>query len=240
MFLSRNLESVVQKYAKKFRVVAVIGPRQSGKSTLVKHAFPNYKYFSLENPDVIDIVKFDPRNFLEKNYGSDGIILDEFQNEPQLLSYIQGIVDENPRPGYFILTGSHNFLMNQAITQSLAGRVAILTLLPLSLSEFKDNNIGIKELDKILFNGCYPEIYDKDISSDEFYPSYIKTFVERDVRQLINVVNLSDFQKFMRLCAGRIGQSLNITSLSDDCGISVATVKNWLSVLEASYIIFGS
>ena len=238
MFLSRNLESVVQKYAKKFRVVAIVGPRQSGKSTLVKHAFPNHKYFSLENPDVIDVIKFDPRNFLEKDYGSDGVILDEFQNEPQLLSYIQGIVDENPRPGYFILTGSHNFLMNQAITQSLAGRVAILTLLPLSLSEFKDNNIDTKDLDKILFNGFYPEIYDKDIAPDEFYPSYIKTFVERDVRQLINVVNLSDFQKFMRLCAGRIGQALNITSLSDDCGISVATVKNWLSVLEASYIIF--
>lgn len=238
MFFKRNLEQVLKKYAQKFRVVALVGPRQAGKSVLVQNAFPNHTYFSLEDPDTIDMVRFDPRNFLEKDYSSQGIILDEFQNEPKLLSYLQGIVDKNPRPGYYILTGSHNFLMNQAITQSLAGRVGILTLLPLSLQELKQNNLNLENLDKTIYTGCYPEIYAQNFEPEEYYPSYVKTFVERDVRQLINVVNLLDFQKFMRLCAGRIGQVLNLTSLSDDCGASVATIKSWLSILESSYIIF--
>lgn len=225
-------------YASKFPVVAVLGPWQSGKTTLVKEVFSNYKYFSLEDPGTLETMRMDPRDFLERNYGTDGIIIDEFQNEPQILSYMQGIVDNNYRPGYFILTGSHNFLMNQAISQSLAGRVALLTLLPLSLKELDNSSILPKELDLAVFNGGYPNIYARKIPASKFYPQYAKTYVERDVRQLINVIKLSDFQRFLGLCAGRIGQILNIASLADDCNISVKTANSWLSILEASYVIF--
>ncbi|MCX5924689.1 MAG: ATP-binding protein [Candidatus Dependentiae bacterium] len=238
MFIKRNLKDSLINYATKFPVVAVIGPRQAGKTTLTKKTFPNHTYFSLENPDTLDIIRLDPRDFLEKDYGSAGIILDEFQNEPQLLSYIQGIVDNNRRPGYFILTGSHNFLMNQAISQSLAGRVALLTLLPLSLQELKQSNQLTQNIDEAVFQGGYPDIFARHLHPTEFYPQYTKTYVERDIRQLINVGSLTDFQRFMRLCAGRIGQLLNISSLADDCNVSVPTIKSWLSILEASYIVF--
>ena len=238
MFIKRNLKAILTRYASKFLVVAVVGPRQAGKTTLVRKTFPKYKYFSLEDPDTLEAVRDDPRNFLEKDYGTDGVILDEFQNEPKILSYMQGIVDSRQKPGYFILTGSHNFLMNQAITQSLAGRVALLTLLPFSLRELAGNALLAKDLDTSIFDGGYPDIFSRQIHPAEFYPQYTKTYVERDVRQLVNIGNLSDFQRFMRLCAGRIGQLLNISSLADDCNISVSTVKAWLSILEASYIIF--
>ena len=238
MFIKRTLEASLINYASKFPVVAVIGPRQSGKTTLTRETFPNHKYFSLEDPDTMEFIQNDPRGLLEKDYGTAGIILDEFQNEPKILSYIQGIVDNNRRPGYFIITGSHNFLMNQAITQSLAGRVALLTLLPLSIKELKDAKLLTDNSDASIFNGGYPDIFSRNILPTEFYPNYTKTYVERDVRQLTNVVSLSDFQKFMGLCAGRIGQILNISSLADDCSISVPTANAWLSILEASYIIY--
>jgi uncharacterized protein len=238
MFIKRNLEPILLKYASKFSVVAVVGPRQAGKTTLAREAFPQHKYFSLEDPDTLEAIRSDPRYFLEKDYETSGVILDEFQNEPSLLSYMQGIVDSKRRPGYFILTGSHNFLMNQAITQSLAGRVALLTLLPFSLKELKDNSLLTNNLDTALVNGCYPDIFSRQIDPTDFYPQYTKTYVERDIRQLINVVNLSSFQRFMRFCAGRIGQLINLSSLADDCNISVQTVNAWLSILEASYIIF--
>ncbi|KKQ12017.1 MAG: hypothetical protein US22_C0005G0006 [candidate division TM6 bacterium GW2011_GWF2_36_6] len=238
MFIKRTLEASLINYASKFPVVAVIGPRQSGKTTLTRETFPNHKYFSLEDPDTMEFIQNDPRGLLEKDYGTAGIILDEFQNEPKILSYIQGIVDNNRRPGYFIITGSHNFLMNQAITQSLAGRVALLTLLPLSIKELKDAKLLTDNSDTSIFNGGYPDIFSRNILPTEFYPNYTKTYVERDVRQLTNVVSLSDFQKFMRLCAGRIGQILNVSSLADDCNISVPTVNAWLSILQASYIIY--
>ncbi len=238
MFIKRNLQAVLENYASKFPVVAVIGPRQAGKTTIVREAFAGHTYFSLEDPDTLEAVNADPRYFLEKNYNSNGLILDEFQNNPQILSYMQGIVDNNRRPGYFILTGSHNFLMNQAIAQSLAGRVALLTLLPLSLQELKQSSLIPSTIDEAVFKGGYPDIFSRDFSPTEFYPQYTKTYVERDVRQLINVGNLSDFQRFMRLCAGRIGQLLNVSSLADDCNVSVATVKSWLSILEASYVLF--
>lgn len=238
MFIKRSLEATLTQYASKFPIVAVVGPRQAGKTTLVQENFPNYKYFSLEDPDTLETVRTDPRDFLERDYGTPGIIIDEFQNEPQILSYMQGIVDRNRRPGYFILTGSHNFLMNQAITQSLAGRIALLTLLPLSLKELRHANMLSDNLDTAIFNGGYPDIFSRKIHPTEFYPQYTKTYVERDVRQLVNVGNLSDFQRFMRLCAGRMGQLLNVSSLADDCNISVSTANSWLSILEASYVIF--
>lgn len=239
MFIKRNLTEVLERYSSKFPVIGVVGPRQAGKTTLVRETFSQHRYFSLEDPDVRDLVMADPRDFLERDYGSPGIIIDEFQHEPQILSYMQGIVDRNRRPGYFILTGSHNFLMNQAITQSLAGRIALLTLLPLALNELLKENLLPVELDQVLFSGAYPDIFSTvALSPTEFYPQYVKTYVERDVRQLLNVTNLSLFQRFMRLCAGRIGQLLNVSSLADDCGISVPTVHAWLSILEASYVIF--
>lgn len=238
MYIKRNLQSVLENYASKFPVVAVIGPRQAGKTTLVRQVFSGHTYFSLEDPDTLEAVTADPRYFLEKNYNSTGLILDEFQNYPQILSYMQGIVDNNRRPGYFILTGSHNFLMNQAITQSLAGRVALLTLLPLSLQELKQSNLIPATIDEAVFKGGYPDIFSRNFNPTEFYPQYTKTYVERDVRQLINVGSLSDFQRFMRLCAGRIGQLLNVSSLADDCNISVSTINSWISILEASYVLF--
>lgn len=238
MLIKRRLGTFLAHYATKFPVVAVIGPRQAGKTTLVRQTFPSHKYFSLEDPDTLEMVRADPRGFLEKDFGSSGIILDEFQNDPQILSYMQGIVDRNRRLGYFILTGSHNFLMNQAISQSLAGRIALLTLLPISLQELQEGQLLPEEVDAAIFSGGYPDIFARSVEPTEFYPHYTKTYVERDVRQLINVVSLSDFQRFMRLCAGRIGQILNVASLADDCGVSVPTINSWLSILEASYIIF--
>ena len=238
MIIKRELEPILLHYASKFPVIAVVGPRQAGKTTVTKKSFPHHTYFSLEDPDTLEMVQADPRGFLEHNYGGQGIIIDEFQNDPKLLSYMQGIVDRNRRPGYFVLTGSHNFLMNQAITQSLAGRVAMLTLLPLSLKELAHHPKKPISIDQAIFNGGYPDIYARNILPHEFYPQYIKTYVERDVRQLMNVSNLLDFQKFMRLCAGRIGQLLNISSLADDCNVSVPTINSWISILQASYVIF--
>lgn len=238
MYIKRRLEPDLRRFAGLFPVVAVVGPRQSGKTTLVRQTFADYKYFSLEDPDTLDAVKADPRDFLERDYGTPGIILDEFQHEPTLLSYMQGIVDRNRRPGYFILTGSHNFLMNQAISQSLAGRVALLTLLPLSIGELRESNLLPFDINNAIFKGFYADIFSRNIAAGDFYPQYTKTFVERDVRQLSHVGSLTDFQRFLRLCAGRIGQLLNVSSLADDCGISVPTAKSWLSILEASYIIF--
>ena len=238
MFIPRKLRSELERFAQKFPVIAVVGPRQSGKTTLVRQTFADYKYFSLEDPDTLDDVQADPRDFLERNYGTKGMIIDEFQNEPKLLSYMQGIVDRDRKPGYFILTGSHNFLMNQTISQSLAGRVALLTLLPLSIGELRDSALLSADINDALYKGGYADIFTRQIAPQDFYPQYTKTFVERDVRQLSQIGNLTDFQRFLRLCAGRIGQLLNISSLADDCGISVATAKSWLSILEASYIIF--
>ncbi|MBY0353420.1 ATP-binding protein [Candidatus Babeliales bacterium] len=248
MFIERKLKPVLLHYASKFGVVAVVGPRQAGKTTLTKEVFWQHRYFSLEDPDTLEAVRNDPRDFLERNYGTPGIIIDEFQNEPTLLSYMQGIVDANYRPGYFILTGSQNFLMkpsssrlcrpSEAITQSLAGRVALLTLLPLAAQELQHSSLSPENIDTALFNGGYPNIFSRNMTPAEFYPQYTKTYVERDVRQLINVAKLSEFQRFMRLCAGRIGQIFNATSLADDCNVSVPTVNSWISILEASYVVF--
>ena len=223
----------------KFPVVAILGPRQSGKTTLAKYFFKNYKYFSLEDPNTRLLVQNDPRGFLKANENAHGIIIDEFQHVPNILSYIQLESDEKNRPGYFVLTGSQNYLMNQAITQSLAGRVGILTLLPLSINEMAQNNLlENKSVDDLMFFGGYPRVYSESILPLDYFPSYLQSYVERDVRQLVNVENLNLFQKFMSLCAGRIGQLLNIESLGNDCGISFNTARSWLSILEASYTIF--
>ena len=222
----------------KFPVVGLFGPRQSGKTTLVKATFPSHKYLNFEDPNVRQYASEDPKRFLREHENEHGIIIDEFQYIPEILSYIQVEFDEKDRPGYFVLTGSQNFLMNQAISQSLAGRIGILTLLPLSIQELKDSKILTDNVNELIFKGGYPRLYARNFTPEMLYPSYIHSYVERDVRQLVNVDNLKTFQRFMQLCAGRIGQLLNISDLSTNCGISQQTVKRWLSILEASYIIF--
>lgn len=236
MFFKRDLTKVLTRYSK-FPVIALLGPRQSGKTTLVKYYFKNHIYLNLENPELRAFASEDPKRFLKEYDNKHGIIIDEFQYVPQLLSYIQVEVDEKKRLGYFILTGSQNFLMNQSITQSLAGRVGILTLLPLSLHELQENKL-IENTNKTLLNGSYPRLYEDKIASMDFYPSYIHTYLERDIRQIAHVGDFLIFQKFMQLCAARIGQLLNVAELATQLGVGQQKVKQWISVLEASYIIF--
>ncbi len=234
-FLHRSIEPELLEMSKSYPVVTVIGPRQSGKTTLVRAFFPGKPYVSLENEDERTIAENDPRRFLAKY--PNGAIFDEIQRAPILLSYIQGIVDEVRLNGMFILTGSHQLRLHESITQSLAGRTAILKLLPLSLSELQKNNATLALDDQIL-HGMYPRIFKEKINPTKYYRDYVQTYVERDVRQIINVKDLKTFQHFLKLCAGRIGQVFNSHNLSNELGISHSTVLNWLSVLEASFLIF--
>jgi len=236
--IKRKLSKELIYSATKFPAVAVLGPRQSGKTTLTKATFPKYTYISLENIDIREFAKTDPRGFLKKYENPHGIILDEIQNAPDILSYVQTYIDTHKKTGYFILTGSQNFLLNQAITQTLAGRISILTLLPLSIDELSQAKLISNNIEQNIFYGGYPRIYDENIPPTKWVPNYIRTYIERDVRQIQNVTDLTLFQTFIKLCAGRIGQLLNLTSLGNDCGISSGTAKKWLSLLEASYIVF--
>ncbi len=237
MFLERSITDMLLRFAK-FPVVGLFGPRQSGKTTLVKAVFKNHRYLNFEDPETRELATTDPKRFLQENENKHGVILDEFQYVPQILSYVQIESDEKKRPGYFVLTGSQNFLMNQAVTQSLAGRIGILTLLPLSIKELKQNNLLSQSVNELILKGGYPKIYTEKFDPGELYPSYIHSYVERDIRQLVNVENLRTFQRFMQLCAGRIGQLLNISDIAMNCGINSRTAEKWLSILQASYIIF--
>jgi hypothetical protein len=238
MILKRALAEQVLQASKEYPVIAIVGPRQSGKTTLAQTTFPEHKYISLEDFDVRALALADPRKFLTDYPSESGIILDEIQHAPQLLSYMQTIVDRDKKTGYFVVTGSQNFLVDQAITQTLAGRMAVLTLLPLSISELEQGGILPEKIETLVFKGSYPAAHAQKISVDRLYKNYLRLYVERDVRQITNVADLVTFQKFMRLCAGRIGQVINLTSLGNDCGINQGTVKAWLSLLEASYVIF--
>jgi hypothetical protein len=230
--IARTLSIKMISLAQKFQVITLTGPRQSGKTTLVKAAFPALPYVSLEEPDIRQFALTDPRGFLS-NYPV-GAVLDEIQNTPELFSYIQRIVDEN-REVQFVLTGSSNFLLMEKINQTLAGRTAVLHLLPFSFAELQPIS---DQYETLIFKGQYPRIYDRDIAPTDFYPSYIQTYVERDVRLIKNIGNINTFIQFTRLCAGRIGQLLNLANLASDTGISANTVKEWLSVLESSYILY--
>ncbi|MBX2964210.1 MAG: ATP-binding protein [Cyclobacteriaceae bacterium] len=230
--IARKIESHIRALFKHFPVVFVTGPRQSGKTTLVRALFKHLPYVLLETPESRQLAREDPKAFLA-NYPS-GAILDEVQNVPDLFSYLQGIVDDN-RDVRFVLTGSQNFLLNERISQSLAGRAGICSLLPLTIGELKHGNLTVEEY---LFKGFYPELYNRSIPEELFYPSYIQTYLERDVRTLKNVGDIAQFSLFLKLCAGRIGQVLNLSSLANDAGVSVNTAKGWLSVLEASYLVY--
>lgn len=232
--LIREIKDLLVLYSQSFRSVLLVGPRQSGKTTLAKQTFPDKPYVSLENPDQRTLALNDPRAFL--NRFPNGAILDEVQRSPMLLNYLQEILDNINEDGLFILTGSNNILLQESVTQTLAGRLGILDLLPLSYRELKKEKYDFS-LGEIIINGFYPELYEKKRKAEIWYPSYIRTYVERDVRQVKSIENVMLFTKFIRLCAGRIGQQLNLTSLSNDCGIDVRTVQSWLSVLESTYVI---
>jgi len=234
--IQRDITAKLLQLAGKFPVVSLTGPRQSGKTTLLKNVFPGKAYVSLEDIDVRQFATDDPRGFLATYpYGA---ILDEVQRVPDLFSYIQGIVDERNLPGEFILSGSQNFLLMQNISQSLAGRVAVLKLLPFSNKELSSTEFANQQLEERIFAGTYPRIYDKHIEPADFYSAYIQTYIERDIRQLKNIHNLNLFSRFLKLCAARTGQLLNISSLATDCGISHFTAQAWLSVLQSSFIIY--
>lgn len=234
--IDRKLTEYLTYIATKFPVVALTGPRQSGKTTLVETLFSYKAYTSLEDPDVREFAITDPKGFL--NQFKDGAIIDEIQHVPHLFSYIQTRVDKSKKPGEFILTGSQNFLLLEKISQSLAGRAAILHLLPLSAQELLSSNFTFDNPFILIQKGFYPRIYDQDIPAIDWYKSYLNTYIERDVRQIKNISDLSKFQLFLKLCAGRVGQLLNMSSLASDCGIDHTTIRSWISILEASFIVF--
>ncbi|MDD6210762.1 MAG: ATP-binding protein [Bacteroidales bacterium] len=234
--IERALKNKLLEMTTKYPIVTLTGPRQSGKSTLLRTSFPNYQYVSLEDPDIRLFAIDDPRGFLATY--SDKTIIDEAQRVPELFSYIQTHVDKENKEGMYLLAGSHNFLLMESINQSLAGRTAILSLLPFSHHEMRIGNILPNTIDKEIFKGGYPRLYDKNIVPTDYYPFYIQTYVERDVRQMKSIGDLSKFIRFIKLCAGRIGQLLNFSSLANECGISVSTATAWMSLLEASYIVY--
>jgi uncharacterized protein len=235
--ISRTASFKLKQLARKFPAIGVLGPRQSGKTTLAKITFPKKPYISFENQDNVLLVTRDPRAFLlaYKN----GAIFDEVQRVPMLLSYLQGVIDENPnKTGLFILTGSYNLMLLESVSQTLAGRVALINLLPLSYAELKETPFVKQSLAQFMVRGGYPRLYDKKIAPSDFYPSYLQTYVERDVRQIKNISNLGLFQRFVKICATRVGQVVNFASISSDCGIDQKTAMAWLGILEASFIAF--
>ena len=233
--IKREIHQKLLELSEKFPVVAVIGPRQSGKTTLVRSAFKDHQYVNLEEPDTRLFAAGDPRGFLQTT----PLVIDEFQRVPELLSYIQTMVDTNNRPGRIILTGSQNFLISEKISQTLAGRVAILRLLPFSIDELSSEE-RYRNPDRydLIYRGFYPPVYDRDIDPLDWYPNYISTYVERDVRQIKNITDLNRFTLFMKLLAGRVGQLLNYTSLAVEAGISPNTARDWIGMLEASFVVF--
>jgi predicted AAA+ superfamily ATPase len=231
----RIAEKLLRKYCRQFRAVAVVGPRQSGKTTLVRKVFPRKPYVSLEDPDERMLASSDPRTFLARY--KNGAIIDEAQRVPELFNYMQGILDKVQKDGFFIITGSNNFLLQQSISQSLAGRIGYIDLLPLSFSEITQFKRKDNSIEELVFNGCYPELYDKNRMPTLWYPAYIRTYIERDVKQIRNIENTIVFNRFLQLCAGRSGQQLNISALSNEAGVDIKTVQAWLSILQSSYII---
>lgn len=236
MLIPRLIRPELLKSAQALPIVTLVGPRQSGKTTLVRDAFPGKPYRTLEDPDVRAFASEDPRGFLGGLEG--GAILDEIQRVPDLLSYLQGMVDADPAPGRFILTGSQHFLLMERVSQSLAGRTGILTLLPLSVRELAQSGAADPGMEALIHRGFYPRLHGRPLDPNPILRDYFATYVERDVRQLLKVHDLLAFETFVRLCAGRIGQLLNLSSLAADAGISATTARQWISLLEASFVLF--
>lgn len=236
MLIHRNVQDTLLAAANAYPVLSITGPRQSGKTTLAREAFPEYEYVSLENPDVLQAFRDDPNTFLRVH--SSHVIFDEAQRAPQLFSYLQQVVDSSRETGRFVITGSQNFLLTDAISQSLAGRVELLTLLPLSYSELCHSHRQPTGLEDWLFQGGYPRLYDAPILPNRYFPNYVQTYLERDVRNELGVRRLHDFQLFIQLCALHTSQHLNISNLASSAGIAFNTAKDWLSILEASGIIY--
>jgi len=235
MIIERQAASTLRELAAGYPVVTVVGPRQAGKTTLVRATFPDRAYVSLEDLDEREAALTDPRGFLARF--PDGAILDEVQNTPELLSYLQGRVDQDDRAGLFILTGSQQLGVLAGVTQTLAGRAAVLPLLGFTVDELSAAEVAPSSITDLLFRGLYPPVYDRDLDPSIWYGNYVQTYIERDVRQMINVRDLRAFQTFLRMCAARCGQLVNLSALGNDCGVTYNTVKAWLSVLEASYVL---
>jgi uncharacterized protein len=233
--ITRNIQQSLIHLSSKFPIVTITGPRQSGKTTLCRMAFSDKDYVSLEYPDIREFAYSDPRGFLAQY--PNGAVLDEIQRVPELLSYIQGDADKDRTPGKYILTGSSNFSLIQSISQSLAGRTALLTLLPLAYDEAQTTKSGDRTLFEVLHTGGYPAIFDRNLHPHEWFQGYIGTYIERDVRQLLNISDMIAFQSFLGMCAGLSSRLLNLSQLGSDCGVTHNTAKSWISVLEASYIL---
>jgi predicted AAA+ superfamily ATPase len=236
MFIKREIGGAVKRIASKIPVISICGPRQSGKTTLAKHLFPAYRYLNFEDPEIRYFARNDPKSFL--NTYKPPVILDEIQYVPELFSYLQLWTDDSGRNGEFILTGSQNFLMMNKISQSLAGRVAIFNLLPLSVKELSVAKLLPGNAADTMLKGFYPRLFSSELLPREWYPSYINTYLRRDVRDILNVTDLHMFEIFLKVCAGRAGQILNQNSIAGEIGVSNKTIQRWISVLEASYIIF--
>lgn len=234
--IKRDAEAKLLNQAGKFPAVSVTGPRQSGKTTLVRQAFPDHEYVTFENPDNRSFFESDPRSFLSLHKSN--VIFDEAQRVPDLFSYLQEIIDDSNEPGRFVLTGSQNFLLLKAVSQSLAGRVALFTLLPLSYHELASAGLEPKRAADWVFNGGYPRVFSSGIDPQSFFPSYIDTYLQRDVREELGVRSLSAFGKFLQLCALSCGNLLNVTGLARGCGVDTKTARDWLSILEASHIVY--
>lgn len=233
--IPRNAHQTALRLARGFPILAITGPRQAGKTTLARTLFADRAYVSLEDPEQREFADRDPRGFLARF--DEGAIIDEAQHCPELFSYLQGLVDARQRMGDFILTGSQHFGLLSRITQSLAGRVGLIQLLPLAMSELADSRLLPTRLDELLWRGGYPPLYDRPLAPNDWFPNYVATYLERDVRQLLAVRDLGLFQRFLKLCAARSGQLLNLSALANDCGISHVTAREWLTVLEASYVV---
>lgn len=235
-WIERTLAKEIRKRIKQYPILAVTGPRQSGKTTLLKTLFPDYQYVSLENPDQRSFAQEDPNGFLQQY--ADNTILDEVQRVPELFSYLQTAVDASGQMGQYILSGSQNFHLLKHITQSLAGRVALFRLLPLDTQELERANKQTNNYLEACIQGGYPAVYHRGIKPTDFYANYISTYIEKDVTELINIRDINSFRTFLGLCATRAGQLLNLSAIANECNISQPTAKAWLSVLESSYLVF--